>query len=92
MAQDNFENDYTENNELDFYTLVNGKKIYVFEDSISGMAGEPCSFLQFLDENKKPISYLDINKLFTTHDADEIFAWMNRLSEDNKNSAISYCR
>ena len=75
-----------------FFTLSNGKKIEVFEDTMKGMAGETMYFLQFADHNRNIITLKSISDLLSRKDHDAISRWQEALSDSNYDAAVAFCK
>jgi len=73
----------------DLYDLSDGRTLEVQEHDMTGMAGEPCSYLVYLIDGK-PINFSDIQSLLNPKDAAEIEDWSNNLSDNNHSNAIAW--
>jgi RNA binding exosome subunit len=71
------------------YTLKNNKTLFVKEENIRGMAGEPVSYLIMQLEGIK-VSFDDISDKLKYNDKKEIKEWIDELNEDNSHNAVSW--
>jgi len=72
------------------YTLKNGRKLEVIEHEGQGMAGEPMTYLLFINHAKDIVSFKSIYHLLNDIDCRDIEYWIGSLENDNYYSAINY--
>jgi hypothetical protein len=81
---------------IDAYKVIlkDGRRAWIYEEYMRGMAGESVALLTMTDENGKQISlYTKILKeLFTEKDYKEIKEWLDNVTRGNYNSAVSWVR
>jgi RNA binding exosome subunit len=70
-------------------TLKNNKKLFVKEENIRGMAGEPVSYLTMDLEGIK-VCFDDISDKLKSDDKEELKEWINDLNEDNLINTINW--
>lgn len=71
------------------YKLKNGKILTVEETEGEGMAGEPATYI-FLKVDGQLVSFEDVKTKMKCNDADELGNYIEDVSEENYNSAISF--
>lgn len=75
----------------DEITLKDGRLAWIYEMGGRGMAGEPMSWLEMIDENGVRIPLTDEGlNLLDRVDREKIVKWQDHLGDENQASAISY--
>tara|TARA_R110000851_G_scaffold326074_1_gene494442 strand:- start:56 stop:283 length:228 start_codon:yes stop_codon:yes gene_type:complete len=71
------------------YILKNNMKLFVKEENLRGMAGEPVSYLT-MDLQGIKVSFDDISDKLKSDDKKELKEWIDELNEDNLVNTINW--
>jgi len=71
-------------------TLLNGRRVFIYEENFPGMAGEPMTILYAAYSNKvKQIPLKQVYPFMKPCDKKLIKTWERRISESNEVNAIN---
>jgi hypothetical protein len=71
------------------YTLKNSKTLFVKEENVCGMAGEPVIYL-IMDLEGIRVCFDDISDKLKSDDKEELENWIEKIAGENLDNAVNW--
>jgi hypothetical protein len=71
-------------------TLKDGRKMRVVEQEARGMAGEPFTWVEFIDRDGDSHTFTELEEKFTDEDRKWLNEWLDDIAKTNYAMAIRY--